>query len=1100
MIDQRERHRRLCECFAELADLDSRERRTRISAIAVDDPAMAAELEAMIEVDVEVTRAEMELKSVIRSAAGSIFDDPGAMVGARIGHYRIERLLGYGGMGRVYEATQEAPARRVALKVLDARIMSKAVLSRFRHETEFMGRLVHAGIAQIYEAGAERTAHGSTPWFAMELVPNALSLVEAAQERSLDVPRRIDLFLRVCDAVAFGHERGVIHRDLKPANILVDRTSAELQPKIIDFGVARSIEAEVSLATQRTEAGQILGTLHYMSPEQLSGDVDAVDVRTDVYALGLVLFELLTDRMAFDLRDLPLPEALRRLAQMTPARLREAAPAERRPQLDGDLQTIVSKAVERDPARRYGSVSEFMQDLRRLRTHEPILARPPSAFYTVRLFARRNRAIVGGAVATMAVHVLGLVGTAIGLVRATAAEHEAERARDSARYDSYVANVIAAEAALRTHDVRLARERLDSAPTEHRGWEWRHLRARTNRSAAGVESRLHRSQAIAISPDGSRIVAGDLQGEVCAYDVATLHQQWRLRGTTQVRSIRFTSDGARAALVFGGFGVVVLDAATGAEIGRRELAGATHAWFDGTNEHVLVAQRGAGVHRWSLVDDSVVALRGEGAPSDAARERTEVVATSLDGRFLLESDGRQARVTRVEDGARVGLIEPASGADLRYGVTAAAFSSDSTRVAALLDDVTLVVLSIETGQEVRSPISGSRSLLWSPGDESIVVPDGTGALELRDPQRLQIQGHLQGHDVPVAAMAQSESGPRGPAIATLDWSGALLLWSPRTRDVYRHEISRAWIYSVAFGPDGTWFAASSGENPAGEPMVARHETRTGRRVWASPPGPAGHLTFRCDVDTTGELVVHDATGAVDAIVRDAATGREVGRIPRAADSSAFPSVAWRPHTRQLLSHGRRDWSLFESSDTSRALRRFAQENSNESAMSDDGRWLLLSPRPETGFTVFDMETGAIVATPSTPETVWSADFSPDGRFAAVRFESGDLQLWSTHDWSLVRGWQGDGYGGREISFEPGGRLLGLVAGGMRVWDVERGRELVTIPLAIDPASKIGVSRDGSWAGVGGTDGSVVLFDAPLVAKETNGHAATKVTVAAPTAE
>ncbi len=341
-----------------------------------------------------------------------------------IGHYVIEAVLGEGGMGAVYLARQEKPARHVALKVVRPGLATSRMLKRFEHEAEVLGRLQHPGIAQIYEAGTADTGQGPQPFFAMELVRGA-TLTDFAKIRFLALRQRLELFAKICDAVEHAHQKGVVHRDLKPANILV---TADGQPKVLDFGVARAVGSDIATTTMHTEAGAIIGTLPYMSPEQVGGDPDAIDTRSDVYALGVVLYELLADRLPHDLTRAPLPEAVRRIREEEPARL---SSVHRR--LRGDVETIVHKALEKEKERRYPSAAALAADVRRYLSDEPITARPANTMYQWRKFARRHKALVGGVVAAFTALTVGLVGTAYGLVRADKARAEAERARIAER-------------------------------------------------------------------------------------------------------------------------------------------------------------------------------------------------------------------------------------------------------------------------------------------------------------------------------------------------------------------------------------------------------------------------------------------------------------------------------------------------------------------------------------------------------------------------------------------------------------------------------------------------------------------------------------------
>jgi tetratricopeptide (TPR) repeat protein len=324
-------------------------------------------------------------------------------IARRLGEYMITLVLGSGGMATVYEAEQDHPRRTVALKILARGLGSPAAKARFRQEAEVLGRLHHHGIAQVFGAGTDDEGR---PYFAMELV-RGRTLLQHADEQGLDVRGRLLLLARICDATQYAHEHGVIHRDLKPSNIMVDEHG---QPKILDFGVARADEPDG--AGPRTEPGQLIGTIAYMSPEQASGSAEAVDGRTDVYALGVIGHELLTGRLPLDLRTRSTSEALRAIEHEEPARIGTFDKA-----LRGDLEVIISTALEKNRARRYASPGALAGDIRRFLDELPISARPATAFYYLGKFARRNRPLVGAAAGILAAMLLGLAGTGYGLWR-----------------------------------------------------------------------------------------------------------------------------------------------------------------------------------------------------------------------------------------------------------------------------------------------------------------------------------------------------------------------------------------------------------------------------------------------------------------------------------------------------------------------------------------------------------------------------------------------------------------------------------------------------------------------------------------------------------
>ena len=338
-----------------------------------------------------------------------------AKVPSTIGSYRIIRLLGEGGMGAVYEAEQDQPRRRVALKVIKSGWADRELLRRFELESQTLGRLHHPGIAQIYEAGAAETSFGSQPFFAMEII-HGKPLIEYAEAKHLNTRQRLALMIQICEAVEHAHQRGIIHRDLKPGNILVEESG---QPKILDFGLARVTDGDMQ-ATRQTDMGQLLGTLAYMSPEQVTADPLALDTRSDVYALGVILYELLAGRLPYELSR-HVYEVVRTIQQVDPKPLSSINRAYR-----GDIETIAAKALEKDKTRRYGSAAELAADIRRYLEDRPIAAKPASTSYQLRKFARRNKVLVTGTFAVFLTLIVGVVVSTWQAVRARRAEVRAQ--------------------------------------------------------------------------------------------------------------------------------------------------------------------------------------------------------------------------------------------------------------------------------------------------------------------------------------------------------------------------------------------------------------------------------------------------------------------------------------------------------------------------------------------------------------------------------------------------------------------------------------------------------------------------------------------------
>ncbi len=329
-----------------------------------------------------------------------------------LGRYVLEEVLGRGGFGTVYRAAQQAPIRRaVAVKVLNPGMDSREVLARFAAEREALNRMDHPGIARLLDAG---TTPRGLPYFVMELVAGE-PLVAWCRKRALSVEQRVALFLQVCEATQHAHQKQVLHRDLSANNVLVTETERGAQPKIIDFGIAKSLADPLLESAAQTFQGALMGTPEYMSPEQAAGRVADVDTRADVYSLGAQLYELLTDQLpisSVELRARGVQGIAEVIASTRPAAPSAVAPAARRARLRGDLDAITAKAIEKDPAQRYASVGELAGDLRRVLAHEAVEVSSPSRWHRLRKFLRRNRGpslAVGGAFAAVCVAAVLLV-------------------------------------------------------------------------------------------------------------------------------------------------------------------------------------------------------------------------------------------------------------------------------------------------------------------------------------------------------------------------------------------------------------------------------------------------------------------------------------------------------------------------------------------------------------------------------------------------------------------------------------------------------------------------------------------------------------------
>jgi len=402
-----EQFRRIERVFHAALEREAAARGAYLDAELAGEPELRRQVEALLEA-AERGAAFLETSLV---TGDSTPPASGAPPPRMIGPYRLIRELGRGGMGTVYEAEQSMPRRRVALKVVDGGLASDG--GRMSgHEPRILGRLNHPSVATIYDA--DQTADGRS-YFVMELI-DGQRLDEYVERHHVPRRERLKLFCQVCDAIQHAHAKSVIHLDLKPSNVLVvpPKVSGQTDPlvKVVDFGVAALTSGDTTHAGRVTATSAFQGTLAYMSPEQRNGDRDAIDVRSDVYALGVILFKLMTGQLPYPVEGVPLPDAWRAFEQ-PPRRPRAIDPTVPR-----DIETIIRTATAEEPSRRYQSVAELASDVRRYLADLPIAARQPSKLYEWAKFAKRNKGLVATLLAILIGLVSTTVGTMIGLVQA----------------------------------------------------------------------------------------------------------------------------------------------------------------------------------------------------------------------------------------------------------------------------------------------------------------------------------------------------------------------------------------------------------------------------------------------------------------------------------------------------------------------------------------------------------------------------------------------------------------------------------------------------------------------------------------------------------
>jgi WD40 repeat protein/predicted Ser/Thr protein kinase len=1059
---------RVEDLFDRALDLEPHQRTAFLDEQCGGDADLRAAVEKLLDLDRRAQAAESLLRSPLAGSRPKAFAPPAPRFPI-IDRYRLVRVLGEGGMGTVYEAEQDRPRRVVALKVVRPGLASPAVIKRFAHEAQILGRLHHPGIAQVYEAGL---ADDGQPFFAMEFV-RGLPLDEYANRHGLDLAARAGLVARVADAVQHAHDRNVIHRDLKPANILVEETG---QPKVLDFGVARVTDAELLTAAGLTRTGQLLGTPNYMSPEQVATGPALIDHRADVYALGIILYELAAHRLPYRLEDRPLAEAARLILEQDPPRLGSLDP-----ELRGDFETIVTKALEKDPARRYPSASALAGDLRRWLAHETILARPPSALYHLRKFARRHTGLVGGVAATVVALVLGLVGTilfAVGEARQRGQAEKNARAalgeERKAKFQTYRARLSAAVAALQNHDVTDAARHLDAAPEALRGWEWRHLRSRLDDSIAVVPTSpfgtlfSHGQQALrvlSIADQSVRIL--DERGHA-ERTVPFPHEKGNLWVAAKALEGLLTVDrvSSTIARLRDPTGTVRIDLHVPA--GRTIDVGA----FSPDRKRLAIIWRGQGTFTVGVYDFS---RKEQVLMTEHHRAEVWSLVFSPDGtRLASASDDGTAQLW---DAA---TSRPMSGPLRHPGnsrVLSAAFRRDGARIVTAAGDGTVCQWDARTGAAVEPPYERHAGEVWtavySPDGEWIASAGTDRTIRLWRATGRQDALVLHGHTGRVTQLAFTTDGRR---LGSMSEDGTARIWEADTRavlPVLRGHTS--YVYPVAYSPDGQWIASGSWDG-----TVRLWDARTGGVCAVlRHPGVVRSLAF----SPHGSWLV--SGGDADDRLRlwDVATGMRRKEIQ--GPGARILSVAVSPDGTLIAAL---DWDgdlSVRDAATGQEVARVRLGGGGQTkglAFSPDGR-RLASTTPEFNVYLWDVRTYQ-VSTRLTGHIgeVFGVAFSRDGRRLASASLDRTVRVWDVEKGdcqAILRGHTDDVFA---AAFHPGGTLLATAGRDRSVWlwDLARGEEVVRLPGHTSYVWSLAFSPDGATLASGSGDATVRLWDtAPL---------------------